>query len=568
MEMIVGILAILKAGGVYVPLDPRYPDARLRFILHDSNVRLLLTQETLLETREYASGWGSINNHTLIVMDRDWSDIARQGKENLKTEVSAENLAYVIYTSGSAGTPKAVMVCHRGISNYLMWRCDYFPLTRTDRLLQTSSFSFDDSVWQIFEPLMVGATVVVPEANIDHDIAQLIELVDSHRITAACFVPSMLHVFVEQANLERCRNLRRITTGGESLSAELKNRFFARVAANLYNGYGPTEATIGATFWACERDRTDSVVSIGKPIANTQVYLVDRHDIPVPIGVAGEICIGGYGVARGYLNCPDFTAEKFVPDPFSQKPGARLYKTGDLARYLPDGNIEFLGRLDHQVKIRGFRIELGEIETVLGQHPAIGRSIVLARENVTGEKQLVAYVVTNQEQALTASDLRDFLKAKLPSYMLPATFVFLDSLPLTPNGKVDRRKLPLPDLNRPELKEAFVAPRTPDEEMMAEIWAEILKVNKVGIHDNFFDLGGHSLLATQVISRVRKDFHVDLPLRALFEAPTVAGLTAMLLLKQSEATGRQTLEELVAELETLRSGEAQNLLQNMNQNEK
>jgi acyl carrier protein len=334
----------------------------------------------------------------------------------------------------------------------------------------------------------------------------------------------MLGVFLQEEGVESCSTLRQVICSGEALSYELQQRFFERTGVALSNLYGPTEASIDVTAWDCRNDSDRAIVPIGRPIANTQVYILDGDLNPLPIGVVGEIYIGGDGVARGYLNRPELTAEKFIPDPFSNEPGARIYKTGDLARSLPDGNIVFLGRTDHQVKIRGYRIELGEIEALLAQHLTIKESVVLAREDTAGDQRLVAYVVGAGGSNPSAHDLRSFLQQKLPEYMVPSAFIFLESLPLTPSGKLDRKALPAPDQRNPDFEESFVPPRTLVEEMLAGIWAEVLKLDKVGVHDNFFDLGGHSLMAMQVVSRVGQSFQVQLPLRKLFESPTVAGL--------------------------------------------
>jgi acyl-coenzyme A synthetase/AMP-(fatty) acid ligase/acyl carrier protein len=343
-------------------------------------------------------------------------------------------------------------------------------------------------------------------------------------------------VFLRELEVDRCTTLRQVICSGEALSYELEQRFFDRSSAALHNLYGPTEASIDVTVWECRRDSDRSVVPIGRPIANTQIYILDPHLNPVPIGVVGELHIGGIGLARGYLNRRELTAEKFVANPFSDQPGARLYKTGDLARYLPDGNIEFLGRTDNQVKIRGFRIELGEIEFVLAQHPAIEQAVLLAREDAPGDTRLVAYIVAAAGSNLSANDLRSFLQYKLPDYMVPSAFVFLDSLPLSPSGKLDRKALPAPDHSRPELDDAFVAPRNPVEAILANIWAEVLNVEKVGIRDNFFNLGGHSLLATQVISRTRNAFSIEVPLRQVFDAPTIAEM-ATIITEKTKSTG-------------------------------
>jgi acyl carrier protein len=361
--------------------------------------------------------------------------------------------------------------------------------------------------------------LVIAEVDGHRDSRYLAETIRSSRISIFHCVPSLLRFLVEEPAFDDSLALRAVMCGGEALPTEVVRRFQSRSRAKLYNVYGPTETIIDSTYWLCEGVNGRSSMPIGRPIPNARTYILDDALRPLPIGVHGHLHIGGEGLARGYLNRPELTAEKFIPDPFSAEPGARLYKTGDLARYLPDGNIEFLGRGDHQVKIRGFRIEIGEIEAALGQHPAVRGVVVLAREDAPGEKRLVAYVVTES----TADELRRFLKDKLPDHMVPVGFVLLDTLPLLPNGKIDRRALPAPDRSRPELK-AFVAPRTPTEELLADIWAQLLDIEPVGVHDDFFDLGGHSLLATQLVSRVRDAFHAEIPLRRLFEVPIVAGL--------------------------------------------
>lgn len=527
LEMVIGLCAVLKAGGAYVPLDPTYPQERLAYMLKDAQVPVLLTQGRLAKTLPR-------HGAQVICLDAEWEAVAQESTENLAGAVRDMNLAYVIYTSGSTGQPKGVMNTHRGIRNRLLWMQDAYQLTEADRVLQKTPFSFDVSVWEFFWPLLSGARLVVARPEGHKDSAYLVKLIAEQQITTIHFVPSMLQVFLEEQKLEACDCLRRVICSGEALSFELQERFFARLAEHveLYNLYGPTEAAIDVTCWTCKRGGERHVVPIGRPIANVQIYLLDSHLQPVPIGVPGELHIGGIGLARGYLNRFDLTAEKFIPNSFGDEPGARLYKTGDLARYLPDGNIEYLGRIDHQVKIRGFRIELGEIETVLAGHPAVREVAVIARNSdrvpgdiiLKGDKRLVAYFVAAQEPAPTSSELRSFLKQKLPEYMAPSAFVRLEAMPLMPNGKVDRRALPAPDTSWPKLTRTYVAPRNPVEELLTNIWAEVLGGEQVGIYDNFFELGGHSLLATQLIFRVRETFQVELPLRAFFENATVAGL--------------------------------------------
>ncbi len=518
IEMVVALLGILKAGGAYVPLDPEYPKERLFLMVQDAQLPVLLTQEHLVGRLPESSA-------KVICLDRDRQVLAAESVENLPTVVTPENLAYVIYTSGSTGQPKGAMNTHQGICNRLLWMQEAYQLTDADRVLQKTPFSFDVSVWEFFWPLLNGARLVVVRPGGHQDSAYLVKLIFEQNVTTLHFVPSMLQVFLEEPGVENCGSLKRVICSGEALPIALQERFFARLdGAELNNLYGPTEAAVDVTFWACERESKRSTVPIGRPIANTQIYILDRQLQPVPIGVPGELCIGGVAVGRGYLNRPELTAEKFIQDPFSNHPYARLYKTGDLARYLSDGNIEFLGRMDHQVKIRGFRIELGEIEAILSQHSALTETVVVAQEDAPGDKRLVAYCVLRSGQLLDATAASSFLKQKLPEYMVPSAFVFLQKLPRTANGKTDRKALPAPDHSRPELEEVYVAPRTPVEEMIAQIWAEVLKLDTVGVHDNFFNLGGHSLLATQAMARICQEFNVEVPLRALFERPTTAEL--------------------------------------------
>ncbi|GAB4190132.1 MAG: hypothetical protein Fur006_31950 [Coleofasciculaceae cyanobacterium] len=517
LEMAIGLLGILKAGGAYVPLDPAYPQERLTFMLEDAQVPVLLTQQYLADKLPP-------HNTQTICLDTNINEITQYSQKNPISGVNSNNLIYVIYTSGSTGKPKGVMNTHRGLCNRLLWMQDTYHLTVSDRVLQKTPFSFDVSVWEVFWPLMNGACLVVAQPGGHQDSAYLVKLIHTEQITTIHFVPSMLQVFLEEQGLETCSCLKRVICSGEALSLELQKRFFARLDAELYNLYGPTEAAIDVTSWHCQRQSDLPHVPIGRPIANTQIYLLDAQKELVPIGIPGELHITGEGLARGYLNRPELTADKFIPNPFNDDTGARLYKTGDLARYRPDGNIEYLGRIDYQVKVRGFRIELGEIEAVLSQHQGVRDAVVIVREDKPGFQSLVAYVVPSSKPAPTIAQLRRFLIEKLPNYMVPTAFVLLETLPLTPNGKVDRRALPAPEPTRPESTVSWVPPRTPVEEMLVSIWSQVLGIEQVGIYDNFFELGGHSLLVTQVISQIRKVFGVDLPVRCLFEAPTIASL--------------------------------------------
>nr|MDZ8284339.1 amino acid adenylation domain-containing protein [Nostoc sp. ChiSLP01] len=515
LEMVVGLLGILKAGGAYVPIDPTYPQERLSYMLHDAGVKVLLTQKNLLS---------SVPSHTaqMICLDTDWEAIEQHSQENLVSSVGADNLAYVIYTSGSTGQPKGVMNTHHGIRNRLLWMQEAYQLTSSDRVLQKTPFSFDVSVWEFFWPLLTGARIVVARPEGHKDSNYLINLIAQEQVTTIHFVPSMLQAFLQEDSLEDCSSLRRVFCSGEALSFELKERFFQYFECEFHNLYGPTEAAIDVTFWRCQPQLNYQLVPIGRPIANTQIYILDQQMQPVPIGVTGELYIGGDGLARGYLNRPELTQERFVLNPFSPDKSARLYKTGDLARYLCDGNIEYIGRIDHQVKIRGFRIELGEIEAVLNSHPQIQQAVVIATEDNSGNKRLIAYVVS-EEETLSNHQLREFLQQQLPAYMVPSAFVSLDTLPLSPNGKLDRLAFRAPDGNI-EREREYVAPRTPSEQIIADIFALVLGIETVGIHDNFFELGGHSLLATQLISRLRHSFEVEIPLQAVFGAPSIAQL--------------------------------------------
>jgi amino acid adenylation domain-containing protein len=459
----------------------------------------------------------------LICLDRE-AGYEASDVEGVPDGATPDNLAYIIYTSGSTGVPKGVMISHRAIANRLLWMQSAYPLGPSDRLLQKTSVSFDASVWEFFVPLMTGATLFMARPGGHQDSAYLAEAITLHGVTTLQLVPSMLQVMLDEPGFAKCSSLKRLFCGGEALTGEMQAGFFDLHDAELVNLYGPTEVSIDATSWKCLRDGEHRVVPIGHPLANVRVYLLNAYQQPVPLGLPGEIYVGGAGLARGYHKRPNLTAEKFVPDPFSTEPGARLYKTGDLARRLVDGTIEFLGRVDYQVKLRGFRIELGEIEAALERHPAVSRAVVVVHDDETAGPRLAAYVLAAAGEGPTGGDLRTFLEETLPEYMVPSIFVPLKELPLMPNGKVDRRSLPPLDAASMTAGRKFVAPRNAVEELLVGMWAEILNVRQVGIHDNFFDLGGHSLLAVRLNSRLRSTFRVEVPLNVLFETPTVAGL--------------------------------------------
>lgn len=527
IEMVIALLATIKAGGAYVPLDPEYPRERLDAMIRDANPPVLLTQEHLLDRVPEGAP-------AVICLDRDWKTVQAESPDNLPPVAFGKNLAYAIYTSGSTGKPKGVPNVHEGIVNRLLWMQSMYKLTATDRVLQKTPYSFDVSVWEFFWPLMTGAALVVARPGGHRDPAYLAELIAKEKITTMHFVPSMLGIFLETADMERCRSLRQVFASGEALPFDLQQRFFERLEAELHNLYGPTEAAVDVTYWACRRDSQRTIVPIGKPIANTQIYILDAELEPVAIGVPGELHIGGIGLARGYLNRPELTAEKFIRNPFSQEPDARLYKTGDLARFLPDGNIEYLGRIDNQVKLRGFRIELGEIEAVLAECAGVRQSVVLVREDNPGDKRLVAYVMATSRQSLDTDLLRKHAAEKLPEFMVPSRFVVLEALPMTTSGKVDRRALPPPAADERDSAK-HIAARNEIESELVSIFERVLGISSVGITDDFFALGGHSLLAARLLSEIQRRTGQQIPLSALFRHATVEALAQ--LIKKTPASG-------------------------------
>jgi amino acid adenylation domain-containing protein len=517
IEAVVGLLGILKAGGAYVPMDPTYPLQRIAFMLEDSRAPVLLTVQRL---RYRVPGSAS----EIICVDTVLDTVAPVSPGNPDSGVGSDDLAYVIYTSGSTGTPKGVLASHRASINRFSWMWKRWEFTPTDICCQKTALSFVDSVWEIFGPLLRGVRNVIIPDEVLEDPPGLVDTLWANRITRIVLVPSLLRLLLDSVPDigRRLPDLKFWITSGEVITPELARRVErALPEATLVNLYGSSEVAADVTAYVIRDSESLERIPIGRPIANTRIYILDRDANPVPIGVAGEIHVGGDGVARGYLHNPELTSKKFVSDPFGRDPQGRLYATGDRGRFLPDGNIEFLGRVDDQVKIRGVRIELGEIEAVLGAHPSIQAAVVTVA-GTGGDERLIGYVVPHHGE-LSSSDLRRFVKEKLPDHMVPSSFVFLEALPLTPNGKVDRRALPTPD-PRAESEREFIAARTPTEKALAEIMSEVLGVDRVGVHDNFFDLGGQSLLGIRVVARVRKVFRVELPLRRLFDEPTVAGL--------------------------------------------
>ncbi len=559
IEMIVGILGILKAGGAYLPLDPSYPCDRINFMLEDAQVSILLKQSAI------SSQLSAINTQIVVDIDRDWELIELENNENLTNNTTADNLAYVIYTSGSTGTPKGVAVPHKAVTR-LVCNTNYINIESSDKIAQVANISFDAATFEIWGALLNGAQLVLINRDIILSPSEFALQLQEKEISIL-FLTTALFQQIARNVPTAFKYLKYLLFGGEAVDPRWVEKILKHGSPqHLLHVYGPTENTTFSAYYLVDKWDTEgqAVIPIGRPISNTRIYILDEHLQPVPVGVVGELYIGGDGLARGYFNRPELTAEKFIANPFSKNSppssllpplSLRLYKTGDLGRYLPDGNIEFICRIDNQIKIRGFRIELGEIESVLCQHPEVGEAVVVVIEDIPGEKRLVAYVVLNVETLYTTSlhnakstppippllrggklgvpsllkggeskELCEFLKQKLPGYMIPSDFVMLDTLPLTPNGKVDRKALPQPDFTNFNLHEDYIAPRTSVEEVLVEIWASVLGKQQVGIHDNFFELGGHSLLATQLSSRIRDRLQVELAVRQLFETPTVASL--------------------------------------------
>ncbi|HEY0546553.1 MAG TPA: amino acid adenylation domain-containing protein [Pyrinomonadaceae bacterium] len=529
-EMAVGILGTLKAGGAYLPLDASYPIERLAFMMEDARLPILLTQERLLDSLPSRL-------HQIVCLDTDGEKLAGEAEHNPVNLTRPDNLAYMIYTSGSTARPKGVQLGHQGLCNLAAAQVQAFGIGQGSRVLQFSSFSFDASVWETVMALLTGATLCMARRETDFlDGENLLQILREQAITIATLPPSVLSALPVTA----LPDLQTLISAGESCSSEIVARWSP--GRSFFNAYGPTESTVCASLRKCEASDERRAPSIGRPIANMEIYILDRRGNPVPVGVPGELYIGGAGLARGYHNRPALTAEKFVPHPFSREPGARLYRTGDLVRYLPEGDIEFLGRMDFQVKVRGFRIELEEIESVLNGHPSVRQNVVVTREDTPGEKRLIAYVVTDG-QPLTVEQLRGYLKEKLPAYMIPSVFLVLKNFPLTPSGKIDRKALPAPDGSRLQLAAEFVGPQTDIERELSAIWQEALRVERVGTHDNFFDLGGHSLLMLKVHGRLQARLDRELSLMSLFKYPTVSALARYLSDEEDEPPAvRQSLD--------------------------
>ncbi len=514
IEMVVGILGVLKAGGGYLPLDPEYPRERLSLMLVDSAVTVLLTQRKLAR---------KLPPHAAkeVRLDDNWNEIAQYPDTNPPDIATIENLVYMIYTSGSTGQPKGVMVPHRSLGNHMAWMQQRFPLTTADRVIQKTPFSFDASVWELFAPLLVGARLVMAAPGGHKDVSYLVRFIKEQQITALKIVPSLLEPLLEQSGIEECRSLRYVFCGAEAMPVKLMEKFYQRLNAELFNLYGPTEAAIDVTYWECKAGTKRRSIPIGWPIINTQVYVLDERLRVVPMGVKGELYVGGDSLAHGYWQRAGLTAERFVPHPYSKTLGARLYRTGDVVRWNDAGELEYLGRNDQQVKIRGYRIETGEIETALMERSEVGRAVVLVREEEGRGKQLAAFVVSSNGVQPSGRELREYLEERMPEYMVPANIAVVPQIPLMPNGKLDRQALLAMSKETPGRE--YEGPRNEKEELLVQVWQEVLGVERVGINDNFFELGGDSIVSIQVVAKANQR-GLSLRVRQIFQHRTIAKL--------------------------------------------
>jgi len=552
---VVGLLGILKAGGAYVPLDPAYPAPRLRVMLEDASLKVLVTSEV---------GRGQLTGYQgpIVCLDRDEALLALQAEENPPVTTTAANLAYVIYTSGSTGPPKGVAVEQRQLLNRFRWMWRKYPFGPGEVCCQKTTLNFVDSIWELLGPLLQGIRVVVIPDHVVKDVRVLVGVLREERITRIWIVPALLNLLLTTCDDLQLQlpELRFWATSGEPLCPALHRKFRrALPGRTLLNLYGTSEVFDATAYDTTNGDMDLDSIPIGRPISNVRVYLLDRLLRPVPIGVPGEIHIGGFGLAREYLNRPQLTAERFIPDPYGSDSDDRLYKTGDLGRYRPDGNLEFLGRMDRQVKVRGFRVDLMEIETILMGYPGVREAVTMVREDQAGDARLIAYLVPVSGVRFSIRDIRNFLGDRLPAYSIPSNFLVLPGLPLNNNGKVDRRAFPPPDASRADFGEEYVAPRTHTENILAAIWADLLKLDRVGVRDNFFDLGGDSLLAMRMVSRLRDRFKIDLPLSDVLSLQSISRLASAVERAVVARANPSTLNRFLDELEEMEEEEAQSL---------
>ena len=546
--LLISLLGVLKVGGTYVPLDPTYPPDRLAFILDNAQAQVLITQETLASTLPH-------HQAQIVSLDGDAATIAYQSADNLSQTITPDHVAYVIYTSGSTGRPKGVQISHQAVFNFLRAMAKQPGITAQDRLLAVTTIAFDIAVLELFLPLISGSQVIIVDRATAADGVALTDQLATHQATVLQATPATWRLLLE-TDWQPSPSLQQLC-GGEAITSDLAHGLTTN-DSQLWNMYGPTETTV----WSATRSISvgETPVLIGGPIDNTQLYILDDFMHLMPIGIPGELCIGGAGLARGYAARPALTAERFVVHPYAESPGQRIYRTGDRARYRRDGTIEYLGRLDHQVKLRGFRIELGEIEAVLSQHPAVHMAIAIVREDDPGDPQLVAYVTSQQDQQPVAEELKTFLRQKVPEYMIPSAFVVLEHLPMTPNGKVDRRALPRPDQSQSMKQRTYVAPRTVVEEVLVLMWHGVLNVEQIGVTDNFFQLGGHSLKAARLVALIRKTFQIDIPLRQLFEMTTVATLAEYLVAHEAKPGQTEKIAEIFKRIRSTSAEDRQKAL--------
>jgi len=559
-DMIISMLAILKAGGAFLPIDPTYPEDRIKYMLEDSGTEILISLDRVSKNYKFYNG-------KIINLDIDKLLFANEEKTNLDNISEPENLAYIIYTSGSTGLPKGTMLSHKGLMNLSVAQRDAFNITKDSKILQFSSYSFDASVWEIVMALMNGASLSLVGQDIIKLGSSLKKAMEFLNITTVTLPPSVLKVIPFKENENNITELETIIVAGESCPSELVNKWSK--GRRFVNAYGPTETTVCASMHIC-KGKYSNIPPIGKPIYNFKLYVLDKKLLPMPVGVPGELFISGPGLARGYLNKPELTAERFIPNPFTNAKGDRIYKSGDLARWLPSGEIEFIGRIDDQIKLRGFRIELGEIESAIRQDKVIKDVVVDIKKDSKNDDRLIAYIIPKFDE-IDKNELKLFIRTKLPDYMVPQHFVIIEKIPLSPSGKVDRKVLPVPDFKNLKLSVKFVEPRNETEKALVEVVKELLNVEKVGVHDNFFDLGGHSLLATQFISRIKETFNKDIELRHLFEKPTIAELAEIIQKANKESEfvsitteerGEGSIEELVNEIQNLSEEDVEKLLNN------